>query len=54
MLKEDNIYCRLAGHKFVRTIDNKLYYVETCLRCGKTAKHYYRTTDTNVRKHIKR
>ncbi len=39
-MEKENFFCKMLGHKFVRTVDNYLYYVNTCTRCGKTAKFY--------------
>ena len=39
-MAKQNLFCKLFGHKFVRTVDNRLYYVNTCVRCGETAKFY--------------
>ena len=52
MNKFKNIICRLAGHQFFRVTSNKLYYIDTCIRCGETRKTYYTTQKTEV-KHIK-
>jgi len=50
---KENLFCKWFGHKFVKTIDNRLYYVKTCTRCGKLEKHYYKQEDANIVKRTK-
>ena len=40
MAAKKNLLCKYFGHKYVRTVDNRLYYVNTCVRCGDTQKIY--------------
>ena len=46
----ENLICKFKGHQFIKTADNKLYYVQTCVRCGIVKKIYYHPADANVKK----
>lgn len=39
-MKHNNIICKLRGHQYIRTVDNNLYCIDTCIRCGKMRKIY--------------
>lgn len=45
-----NLLCRVSGHKFIKTAENKLYYVETCVRCNLTRRTYFNPADAAPRK----
>ena len=37
-MKKKNIFCKWFGHKYVKTVDNRLYYIDTCINCGDSRK----------------
>ena len=49
-MKKENLFCKTFGHKYVKVVDNRLYYTKTCTRCGDTIKVYYDNSKQVMRK----
>ena len=52
-MAKQNLFCQMFGHKYVKVVDNRIYFTKTCTRCGATVKIYYNPEDKQVKKNAR-